>query len=238
MNEPTQPVIVPLAEWPTVRIIHAPPHNAIESAALGDAQIRLIREPTISFIPRFNPPTLSIGYFQSATEAPPGEAFVRRLTGGGLVDARDGYSVCAIVPVNHPRFVMPADDLLITFSEAVATALAELGRPVRLAWDAQIFQAGESQGACFDSCFRFDLVEGGQKVAAGSFYRCSTGLMQEMGIHMAGLDSDRLGGALTRHLTPLYGTESREGSITLPERRLAEALFAERYNTHEWNYAR
>ena len=232
--------IFPLEQWPTVRIIHAPPHNVIQSAAFGDAQLRLIREPLISFVPKFTKPTVSIGYFQSASEVPPGTGFVRRLTGGGLVDAENGYSISAMVPPNHPRFVLSPDELHITFSQAVATALAEVGFPVSLAWDAAAFQPqeGETFGACFEACFRFDLVRGGRKVAAGSYYRSATGLMQEMGIHLDQLDATRTGVALVRNLTPLYGVAPRESEVTMTERRLAEILFFERYNTTAWNHAR
>jgi lipoate-protein ligase A len=238
MTAPASDAVLPISAWPVVQVIVAPPHTVIESAALGEAQVRLVREPILSLIPRFHPPTLSIGYFQSAAEVPPGRAFVRRLTGGGLVDAADGFSVCAIVPPRHPRFALSPDDLLISFSEAVATALAEIGRPVRLAWDAGAFQPGESPAACFDSCFRYDLMEGGRKVAAGSFYRCATGLMQEMGIHLGEVDPDRLGDALVRCLVPLYGGEPRPAELAPAVRRLAEVLFAERYNTPDWNNAR
>ncbi|MHC4972780.1 MAG: lipoate--protein ligase family protein [Planctomycetota bacterium] len=105
----------------------------------------------------WDPPGLSLGFFQRAAEfeCPPGFRLVRRPTGGGAI-AHTGELTIALI--GRRRRV---DAAYREINAWVTAALAKLGIAV-------VHGDGEPEaapaGLCFDAHTRYDLLAGGRKV--------------------------------------------------------------------------
>lgn len=239
-DETAGPEIPPpddVSAWPVVRLLEAPPHNGYQSAAIGEALLRLVEEPVIAVIPDLLPPTVSIGYFQSWKEVPPEVPFVRRLTAGGLVDAVEGCTFSTFVPARHPRYPHSTGRLQQTFNDAVAKGLRRLGYEVEMTFSSPVYDP-EAQPNCFEALSRFDLVIDGVKTASSSTYHDTAGLMQEIAIHLAGMDKSAVAESVLEDLLPLFGRTLEPSRLRSSERLLAEHLIATRYSTVAWNRCR
>ena len=179
----------------------SPSYNMALDEALLDLHSRGEIPPVIRFY-EWNPPTLSIGYFQEAEKAVDldqvrrqGLGFVRRPTGGRAVlhDRELTYSV--IVSESHP-------DMPETVTEAYRVISAGLLHGFRnLGLDAELsVPAGREEretlrkpksAVCFDAPSWYELVVGGRK-AAGSAQTRQKGVILQHGAIPVGMDLDKL----------------------------------------------
>lgn len=144
--------------------------------------------PTVRFY-GWNPPTLSIGYFQRATQEidfdalqAQGLGFVRRPTGGRAVlhDKELTYSV--VVPESHPMMPTSVNESYRVLSMGLLEGFRELGfsaEMVSLA-DEEEKKKFETLGsaACFDSPSWYELVVEGRKVAGSAQVRQQHTILQ------------------------------------------------------------
>jgi lipoate-protein ligase A len=237
---PQGTMVLPLERWPVVRIIHAPPHSSIESAAAGEALLRYAREPVIAIVREFTEPRISIGYFQSWKDVPAGRAFVRRATGGSLVDPEKGFSISTMVPPEHPRYWMDRIEKNVTFNGAIGQALRNLGAPVEMAVNAEDFDPETSTtfGDCFQETYRFDLTNSTTKLAASAVHRSPNGSMQEARIHVPDVDQEKLIAEVITEMVPLFGLQEEISKLSPMEEILRDELIKNRYGTDEWNKMR
>jgi lipoyl(octanoyl) transferase len=157
--------------------------------------------PTIRFF-GWDPPTLSIGYFQQARRDvdieklhEKGIGFVRRQTGGRAVlhDAELTYSV--IVPERHPLMSTSVIEAYRTISLGLLEGFRSLGL------DAEMVSLAEEQernkfdslgsAACFDSPSWYELVVEGRKVVGSAQLR-SNAIVLQHGSILLDLDVDQL----------------------------------------------
>jgi lipoate-protein ligase A len=201
--------------------------------AVDEALLRLSREPVLR-IYGWNEAAVSLGYFQHWTLA--GERpFVRRYTGGGLVDHAADFTYTLVFPRDHSWLTR---SLLESYSEihrGVARALAEIGVETVLA---QTCEDHESP-ACFKKAVKFDVTAGGRKVAGAAQRRTREGVLQQGSIL---LEKNALYEALRKKLPQVLGEILREkmfaSELSPEEKALASALGAERYSTARWNQRR
>ncbi|MBL0387816.1 lipoate--protein ligase family protein [Tumebacillus sp. ITR2] len=169
----------------TWRLLHTgfsdPAVNMAVDEAILHANSRGLVPPTVRFY-GWNPPTLSIGYFQRATKEidfdalnAQGLGFVRRPTGGRAVlhDKELTYSV--IVPESHPMMPSSVNESYRVLSLGLLEGFRELGfsaEMVSLA-DEEEKKKFETLGsaACFDSPSWYELVVEGRKVAGSAQVR-------------------------------------------------------------------
>lgn len=144
--------------------------------------------PTLRFF-RWNPPTLSIGYFQKAEDEVlldevrrRGIGFVRRPTGGRAVlhDAEVTYSI--IVPESYPGLPSSVTESYRVLSEGLLHGFRALGieaEMVSLGTEAEKAKyAAAGSAACFDSPSWYELVAGGRKVAGSAQLRRDGAVLQ------------------------------------------------------------
>lgn len=157
--------------------------------------------PTIRFY-GWNPPTLSIGYFQKVEREIDLEAvkkyglgFVRRPTGGRgvLHDQELTYSV--IVSEEHPEMPHTVTEAYRVISEGILQGFRKLGLD---AYFAVPKTAEEREGlknprsaVCFDAPSWYELVVEGRKVA-GSAQTRQKGVILQHGSILLDLDEDKL----------------------------------------------
>src|SRR5476649_781640 len=142
-------------------LIHGPASPA-RNMAVDEALLREIREPVLR-IYEWNVPAVSLGYFQPAALA--GERpFIRRYTGGGLVDHARDVTYTLVLPRAHPWMELSAPESYGHIHRGVQAALAACDIESELATAAH---AGESD-ACFAKPVRFDLVAAERKLSGAA----------------------------------------------------------------------
>ncbi|MFQ3671409.1 MAG: lipoate--protein ligase family protein, partial [Verrucomicrobiia bacterium] len=165
--------------------------------AVDEALLRLVHVPTLR-VYGWDAPALSIGYFDSCKDLPPDRPFVRRFTGGGLVDHTRDLTYSIIVPREHPLNQAGPQESYCLIHQAVALALETCGSAATVAE-----QPPEARGnACFQKPVKFDVVQGTNKLAGAAQRRTREGCLHQGSIlPPQHLDLHTLTGALILHQT-------------------------------------
>src|SRR5271170_4296232 len=117
--------------------------------AVDEALLREIAAPVLRLY-EWDVPAVSLGYFQAAALAPEGRPFIRRYTGGGLVDHARDITYTIVLPRAHPWMELSAPESYCVVHRGVQAALAACGIESDLTSAAP---AGESE-ACFQKPVR------------------------------------------------------------------------------------
>jgi lipoate-protein ligase A len=171
----------------TLRVLHDPPLPGAANMARDDALLELVglgtSPPTLRFY-QWDPPTISLGYFQkyadyAALPPPAGElAVVRRPTGGGAIlhDHELTYSIA--LPLGHPLLTGGPNRLYELAHTALLDALAQAS--VSAAWSGFTDDSGPAKGPffCFARRHRFDVLVGADKLAGSAQRRTKSAVLQ------------------------------------------------------------
>ncbi|MFK7693116.1 biotin/lipoate A/B protein ligase family protein [Paenibacillus sp. HJGM_3] len=190
---------------PAWRFVHtgfgSPAYNMAVDEAILTAHSEGLVPPTVRFY-GWDPPTLSIGYFQKAEQEVDFEAversgvgFVRRATGGRAVlhDKELTYSI--IVSENYPGMPTTVNEAYRVLSEGLVLGFRKLGlraEMVSLASEEEKLKYSTAgSAACFDSPSWYELVVEGRKVA-GSAQTRQKGVVLQHGSILLELDVEQL----------------------------------------------
>ncbi|CAH0345707.1 biotin/lipoate A/B protein ligase family protein [Bacillus sp. CECT 9360] len=157
--------------------------------------------PVIRFY-GWNPPTLSIGYFQKAEKEinldevkRRGVGFVRRPTGGRAVLHEHELTYSVIVTEEHPGMPKNVTEAYRVISEGVLMGFQNLGMDAYFAvpkTDSEKAALKEPRSSvCFDAPSWYELVVEGRKVA-GSAQTRQKGVILQHGSILIDLDDDKL----------------------------------------------
>ncbi|WP_107725290.1 lipoate--protein ligase family protein [Desmospora activa] len=189
----------------TWRCIHTGMSDSAWNMAVDEAILIAHSEgvvpPTVRFY-GWNPPTLSIGYFQRARRevalervAARGLGFVRRATGGRAVlhDQEVTYSV--IVSESYPGMPTSVTESYRVISAGLLEGFRELKMQAEMvpleSEEEKVKYASMGSAACFDSPSNYELVVEGRKVA-GSAQTRQKGVILQHGSILLDLDVDLL----------------------------------------------
>lgn len=213
-----------------VRVLFDGKGGSAWNMAVDDALLRCCAEPVVRFY-RWAEKAMSIGYFQPHSIVPAGRPFVRRYTGGGLVDHAVGLTYTVVFSSQHDFF---QQDILYSYRrlhEAIAKGLVESGMRVNLAQT----KVKEPSASCFERPVRFDLLHEGKKVAGAAQRRTKQGCLHQGSLLITGVEYEEQIEILSRHLCNELGTMSSESSLSPKEQETAHRLETTRYSTREWN---
>jgi lipoate-protein ligase A len=202
--------------------------------AIDEALLREVREPVLR-VYEWNVPAVSLGYFQPASVAPEGRPFVRRYTGGGLVDHARDITYTIVLPRAHPWMEFSAPESYAHIHRGVQAVLEACGIPVELTPESA---ALESE-ACFQKPVRFDLVAAGRKLGGAAQRRTREGMLHQGSLLLP--DAARnaeVRRAFAGFFSARLGFDLAPGILTPAEAARAEDLERERYGTQAWNRAR
>lgn len=216
-----------------VRIIQEGHGNRAWNMAVDEALLRLVQAPVLR-IYQWSEPAVSIGYFGLHSDVPPGRPFVRRYTGGGLVDHENDFTYSIIVPRLHRLNQMGTQESYEEIHRAVAQTLARLGFHSDLAATASTVE----NSACFQKAVKFDVVDGTSKLAGAAQRRTREGCLHQGSILVPGFNFESLSQGLIRELSPLLGAEVAPSELDPVEKARASLLEIERYSTDDWNLSR
>lgn len=178
-----------------------PAWNMAVDEAILLSHSRGLVPPTVRFF-GWNPPTLSIGYFQRATKEidfdalrEQGLGFVRRPTGGRAVlhDKELTYSV--IVSEDHPMMPTSINESYRVLSMGLLEGFRELGLQAEMVTLGEEAEKKKYEGigssACFDSPSWYELVVEGRKIVGSAQTRQHHGILQHGSI-LLDLDIEQL----------------------------------------------
>lgn len=121
----------------------------------------------------------SLGYFGKIDEARvllPGVEWVRRWTGGGLVDHREDWTYTLIIPIEEKIARLKGAESYRLIHAALVEALGQEGRAVELSDG--VTQTGAA--LCFENPVNHDIVTGiGTKLAGAGQRRNQKGLLHQ-----------------------------------------------------------
>ena len=180
-------------------------------------------------------PAVSFGYFDSTPVAAsifPGEGieYIRRWTGGGIVDHRKGYTYTVTLPAIEGNIYPPADKLYKWIHGALAVALQASGVECELL----IEDAPDGGRACWASPVASDIVDSKGNKLAGAGQRRYRGAVLHQGLiqecEPAGGWPQLLAAALAPLVIEVQGDEPWPGFADE-----VDELCRTKYCTEAWN---
>ena len=233
------------------RLIIDPPAAGVWNMAVDEAILSAVAEatapPTVRLY-QWNPPAVSLGYFQPAAEAdgqlPARCDLVRRQTGGGAIlhDAELTYSLC--VPITH-RLASPPDVLYRAVHEAIIAALSAVGVAAHLRGGSSSPALAAQRGPffCFARHDANDIVcqatRGVAKIAGSAQRRTAKGVLQHGSI-LTGRDCEaaELIEALIGPLAEQLDADPRIADLSADEQTHAARLAETKYGNDAWTRRR
>src|SRR5579871_608381 len=145
------------------RLIEHGDASPARNMAVDEALLREVQAPVLRLY-GWDVPAVSLGYFQPANLAPVGRPYVRRYTGGGLVDHAHDVTYTIVLPRNHPWMDLSMPESYCHIHKGVQAALAAYGiqselTPVALEGNAD---------ACFQKPVKHDIVSGTSKLSGAA----------------------------------------------------------------------
>ena len=192
------------------------PRGAALNMAIDEALLESIGSSAVLRVYRWARPSVSFGCFERfapVRQTYPEREWVRRWTGGGVVEHGEDLTYSLIVPRASSVAAMRPEESYREIHGAIGAGLvlASGGAP-------------KVSQACFENPVRHDLLADGQKVAGAAQRRTKCGLLHQGSIRLLGLD----GPELARRLA---GEVELRG---LGELNRAGELSATRYGAREW----
>jgi lipoate-protein ligase A len=167
-----------------------------------------------------------------------GETFdlCRRPTGGGLVDHRNDWTYCLVIPRAHVLFDAPATQAYRDVHAALALAMQALGQPVALQEKRHPTEEGPT--ICFDRPELYDVLNTvtGAKIAGAAMKRNKHGLLLQGSIErsrVGGMDWDKFHDHFAAGIARILGV----GPEPTPWPELNESEvdgLIEQYSSPEW----
>lgn len=240
----TAPVFDSLSTW-----LDDEPRTGVMNMAIDQLLMEGIGDTPLLRVYGWSEPTVSFGYFTplaSAKGAFPessgeGLKYVRRWTGGGVVDHRDDMTYTLVIPRSHPLASSRGAGSYEQIHQFLALALTrlnaldgsgDLGEKVQLLQNPVSDDCGGC--SCFTSPVQYDLLgKEGQKIAGAGQKRTRQGLLHQGSLSLkvdAGSFIQELAEQLSKEVSPL-GSERELGESFLQD---AERLAAQRYAGNEW----
>jgi lipoate-protein ligase A len=212
------------------RLITHGPASPARNMAIDEALLREVREPVLR-IYEWNIPAVSLGYFQPAALA--GERpFVRRYTGGGLVDHAHDVTYTIVLPRAHPWLELSMPESYRIIHQGVQAVLTASGIASELTPAAQAVESD----ACFQKAVRFDVVAGASKLSGAAQRRTREGLLHQGSILLPDpARNTNLRRAFPEAFFGRLELGGKPGELSPEESSRAATLEQDRYATEAWN---
>lgn len=164
----------------------AQPHDGPTNMAIDDWLWHSATMPTLR-VYRWGGEWMSIGYFSASRLVPAGRAFVRRPTGGGMVDHSEDWTYTLVVPRGYELAQMSGAESYRSIHQALRDVIRDEGVPCELV--GEISEAGDD--FCFHSPVVHDLVDAsGKKLAGAGQRRGRQGLLHQGSLQVREIASE------------------------------------------------
>ena len=187
---------------------------------------------------RANLPPSSAKAMADRSEGAASESFdlCRRPTGGGIVDHRNDWTYCLVIPRAHALFDAPATQAYREVHAGLAAAMRALGEPVALQDKRHPTEEGPT--VCFDRPELYDVLNTvtGAKIAGAAMKRNKHGLLLQ-----GSIEKCRVGAIDWENFQDLFASEIARAlgaeAVATPWPELNEEEvggLVERYSSVEW----
>ncbi len=220
-------------------------HDGARSAAMNMAMDEALlltaagRElPILRFYRWEAPTTVSIGYVQRADAVPPGYAFVRRPTGGGVVYHDHDFTYSVAVPDGHWLTGLDRTASYDWINRSVQQGLRSLRLAADLADQEIDHQVDRGSMVCFTNPTKYDLLLAGRKIAGSAQRRTREGILHQGSLHFGGplpVARDQLAAALEAGFATVLNLELAPFEPGTDLLAFAEELAREKYASPLWN---
>lgn len=193
--------------------------------------------PVVRFY-EWDRPSFSIGCFQNADAAPADFTFVRRPTGGGVVDHRHDFTYTVIIPVNHPISLLSREASYAAVNKGIIQALEALNVRAELTRQEIPDHVDRRKMVCFTNPTKYDVVLGETKVAGAAQRRRKDGILHQGSINLSplpGINRNDLRGKMEQAFRHLFEGAARPFILTPKIRHHAESLVELVYGRDDWN---
>ena len=202
--------------------------------AVDEALLRHVQTPLLR-IYGWEMACVSIGYFQKATVAPSDRPFVRRYTGGGLVEHGHDLTYTLVLPADHPLTTAGTLPSYRSIHQAVAHALQECGVECSLA----TAEPKQDDPSCFLKPVPADVLDStGNKLAGAAQRRTKQGCLHQGSILLPGEIPGNLQEKLAESIQKCLRTDLHFSTLTPEEEKFSHEMVLSRYATHAWNHSR
>jgi len=207
------------------------PRSGAENMAVDQLLMEQIGDRPLLRIYEWSEPTVTFGYFLTLFDATDSFSddeltYVRRWTGGGVVDHRIDITYTLVIPRSHELATARGAESYRIIHQALADTLGLLGEQVRLT----VVDEGAGGAACFSNPVAYDLTNiSGGKVAGAGQRRTKYGLLHQ-GSVITVTDRDGFAPALIRGLSDQASVWTPPSTIQDDARELA----LERYAQDAW----
>ncbi len=216
------------------RLIQNGKSSPARNMAVDEALLRHVTQPVLR-IYEWDVPCVSLGYFQKSSLLKEGRTFVRRYTGGGLVEHGRDLTYTLVLPADHPLTTAGTLPSYLKIHQAVAEALTACGISCHLA----TAQPQKDDPSCFLKPVPADVLDSAEKKLAGAAQRrTKQGCLHQGSILLPDPIPLSLPDQIIQKLGKCLGTSMEPSSISPEELRSAAELESTRYATREWNYCR
>ena len=199
--------------------------------ALDEALLREVSQPVLR-VYEWDRPALSIGYFQSHLIVPSDREFIRRYTGGGLVDHAADFTYTVVLPRGNSVLELSTSESYRQIHEAVVKTLVHIGLDAVLAPCCD----PEEKDSCFQRAVKYDVVLGAVKVAGAAQRRTREGMLQQGSVLLEEESLRvRFRENFPRVFQEIFNVILESSEFTEKEILRAQALVLSRYGTEEWN---
>ncbi len=243
-----------------IRLILDGPHDGPTNMARDEALLECVgaglSPPTLRLY-RWEPPTISLGYFQpyaayEALDPPAGQLpVVRRQTGGGAILHDRELTYALVLPIGH-RLARGATRLYEVVHDAIIHALADAGMATWRGCRGDDSTPARGPFFCFARRHCLDVLAGKEKLAGSAQRRTRQAVLQHGSIvferrynqqpaaairEHINLDGDRFVELWTRSLAALGDLLFEPGHCSTDELCLADTLHA-KYAGPAWTRRR
>lgn len=205
---------------------------AAYNMAVDEALLREVKAPILR-IYNWEADAQTLGYFQKWTDAIPGVPFVRRYTGGGLVDHRQDQTYTVVLPRDHDWMKLATPESYSKIHEGVLAAIQRIGIASQLA---PCCDDNESN-ACFQKAVKYDITApSGAKLSGAAQRRTREGMLHQGSILLPDpTQNEALRQVLAQAMGETLGFDWELSELTSEEAKRAQELAVERYATDAWN---
>ena len=216
------------------RLLLDGPASPARNMAIDEALLRHVESPVLR-IYGWDVACVSLGYFQKASLAPADRPFVRRYTGGGLVEHGLDLTYTLILPADHPLTTAGTLPSYRSIHQAVALALEDCGIACRLA----TAHPKQDDPSCFLKPVPADVLDpAGRKLAGAAQRRTKQGCLHQGSILLPQTIPPALSKTLTQRLQACLQAELQNSKVSPEEEKAAQELESTRYSLKEWNFSR
>ncbi len=217
-------------------------HSPAENMAIDEAL--LLSSPqrgrSVLRIYDWAQPSVSIGYVQRWDAAPRGKIFVRRPTGGGVVFHGLDITYTVVIPPSH--WICNVDRIASYghINDAIRSGLALCDVNAQLSSSEIPRTVDRSTMVCFTNPTRYDVMDGGKKIAGSAQRRTRDGILHQGSIVFDASRSllrtelvNRIVQGFTMRLGANFSNFKADAALLRLELELVK-----KYSSDEWNKRR